>query len=175
MTEIKGFGKQNPTAPNETSYDRELRLLKEQVKRFQEGRVVVKAKDCPLERTRQGLLRFYLHNLMIHDTVLKDWRVFVHEIHTHSGKHTHQGGLVIFVLDGEGYTLVDREKVEWKKGDLILLPIKPGGVEHQHFNRDPNRPSRWLALIYAPFQDALAHFLDQKEESPSHTDPRQVT
>ena len=150
----------NAIPGNETSYDREVRLLKEQLKRFQEAKVVVKKGERALERTRQGWLRFYLHDLMIQDTVLKDWRVFVHEIHTHSGRHTHQGGLVIFVLDGEGYTIVDGEKVEWKKGDLILLPIKPGGVEHQHFNRTQDRPARWLALIYGPFQDSLAHFLE---------------
>lgn len=160
-------------SPAETSYDREVSLLREQIKRFQHGKVVVKAKERPLERTRQGLLRFYLHDLMIHDTVLKDWRVFVHEIHTHSGKHTHQGGLVIFVLDGEGHTVVDGNRVEWKKGDLILLPIKPGGVEHQHFNHNPHKPARWLALIYGPFQDSLAHFLDQKEESPEHQPAKQ--
>ena len=64
--------------------------------------------------------------------------------------------------------VVDGARQDWKKGDLILLPLKQGGVEHQHFNTDPNKPARWLALIYAPFQDSMAHFLDQKEESPLH-------
>ncbi len=54
--------------------------------------------------------------------------------------------------------------MEWKKGDLILLPVKPGGVEYQHFNLDPKKPVRWLAMIYAPYQDAIAHYLEQKEE-----------
>jgi len=74
--------------------------------------------------------------------------------------------------DCEVRLLVDGEKVEWKKGDLILLPIKPGGVEHQHFNRTQDRPARWLALIYGPFQDSLAHFLEQKEELPHGVAPR---
>lgn len=150
------------------TYDRSILKMREQLKRYQEGKVVVKGRERPLERTRQGWLRYYLHNFLFHDTALKDWRIFVHEIYTHSGKHTHQGGLVIFILDGEGYTVVDGEKVEWKKGDLILLPVKPGGVEHQHFNINPNKPVRWLAMIYAPYQDAIAHFLEQKEESPEH-------
>ena len=146
------------------TYDQGIAAMREQLKRYNQGTVVVKGRERPIERTRQGWLRFYLHNMLFQDTALKDWRVFMQEIHTHSGKHVHQGGLVIFILDGKGYTVVDGEKVEWKKGDLILLPVKPGGVEHQHFNQDPNKPSRWLAMIYAPYQDAIAHYLEQKEE-----------
>ena len=31
----------------------------------------------------------------------------MHEIHTHTGKHNHQGAMGLFVLEGEGYTIVD--------------------------------------------------------------------
>ncbi len=147
----------------EDTYERVLRLHGDQIKRGYEGKVVIKGTERPLERTRQGWLRYYLYGELFPDTALKDWGIFVHEIHTHSGKHTHQGGLVIFVLDGEGYTIIDGEKVEWKKGDLILLPIKPGGVEHQHFNRDPDRPARWLAIVYWPYNEAMAHYLEHQE------------
>jgi len=166
MAEIERVREREATQVKEDTYDRSLRMMKEQLKRYFDGKVVVRKSDRPLEHTRQGRLRFYLHNLTIQDTTFKDWRVFVHEIHSHSGKHTHQGGLVIFVLEGEGYTTVDGQKVEWKKGDLILLPIKPGGVEHQHFNKTADRPARWLAMIYAPYQDTMAHYLEQKQESP---------
>ena len=36
------------------------------------------------------------------DVPLQDWRIFVHDIKTHSGKHCHQGGLVIYVLESKG-------------------------------------------------------------------------
>lgn len=153
---------------NENVYDGSVRVDRENLKRCYEGKVVVKRNERPLQKTRQGLVRYYLHNVLIHDTALKDWRIFVHEIHTHSGKHNHQGGLPIFVLDGEGYTIVDGKRVEWKKGDLILLPIKPGGVDHQHFNRNPDKPARWLALSYRPFKEAMAQFIEQKEDAPGY-------
>lgn len=165
---IEPKGQERIAEKQEDVYDRSVRVLREQLKRFYEGKVVVKAKERPLEITRQGWLRHYLFDLIFDDTVSKDWRVLVHEIHTYSGKHTHQGGLVIFILDGEGYTVVDGQKAEWKKGDLILLPIKPGGVEHQHFNRHPERPARFLAIIYGPYQDAMAHFMEHQEESPQY-------
>lgn len=152
----------------EDTYAAGVRLDREALKRCYEGKVVVKKSEAPLEKTRQGWVRYYLHNLLIHDTALKDWRIIGHEIHTHSGKHNHQGGLPIFVLDGEGYTIVDGQRVDWKKGDLILLPIKPGGVDHQHFNLDPNKPARWLAFAYRPFKEAMAQFTEQKEDAPGY-------
>lgn len=159
---------QQPEPLKEDTYAASVRLDRENLKRCYEGRVVVKKTEAPLQTTRQGRLRYYLHNLLIHDTVLKDWRIFVHEVHTHSGKHNHQGGLPIFVLDGKGYTIVDGKRIEWKKGDLILLPIKSGGVDHQHFNLDPNKPARWLALSYRPFKETMAQFLEQKEDAPGY-------
>jgi gentisate 1,2-dioxygenase len=90
----------------------------------------------------------------------------MHEIHTKSGRHKHQGGLVIYVLEGVGYSVVDGERIDWSKGDLVLLPLRPGGVEHQHFNLDPHKPSKWAAFINIPIIEHLASVLEQKEVSP---------
>ncbi len=49
------------------------------------------------------------------DTVAEDSTYFIHEVKVHSGKHKHQGGIQLFVLDGEGYTVVDGKKMEWEK------------------------------------------------------------
>jgi quercetin dioxygenase-like cupin family protein len=88
------------------------------------------------------------------DTPLQNRSVFTHEVRKISGKYRHQGELVIYVIDGKGYSVVDGERVDWEKGDLVLLPIlvllpmKPGGVEHQHFNLDPEKPALWMAFIH---------------------------
>ena len=49
---------------------------------------------------------------------------------THSGKHAHMEAL-LYVLQGEGYSIVDDEKIPWQKGTLIHIP-GPQTV-HQHF------------------------------------------
>src|SRR5436305_1917508 len=98
--------------------------------------------------------------------IVQHWRVFIHDIKTRSGKHTHQGGLVIYVLEGKGYSIVDGERKDWEKGDLVLLPMKPQGVEHQHFNADPSKPALWAAFIHIPIQEYLASDLKQEEVSP---------
>jgi gentisate 1,2-dioxygenase len=74
--------------------------------------------------------------------------------------------LVIFVLEGEGGTEVDGEKVPWKAGDLILLPIKPGGVEHKHFNSEVGKGCKWMAFIYKPFSFLLSSEMVQLEVAP---------
>jgi mannose-6-phosphate isomerase-like protein (cupin superfamily) len=144
-------------------------LVKAQLKlreRALHGRIVVRAREQPWEQTRMGRLRFYVARSSDTGSALHQWLVFQHDIHTHSGKHRHQGGLAIFVLEGEGYTEVDGERIDWEAGDLILLPIKPNGVEHQHFNRHADRPCRWIAFIYMPLQDETGFYLEQQEDAP---------
>jgi gentisate 1,2-dioxygenase len=118
--------------------------------------------------TRQGYIKYYMMTGVYNDVPLQDWRVFVHDIKTHSGKHRHQGGLVIYVLEGRGYSVVDGERKDWEKGDLLLLPIKPGGVEHQHYNLEPGKGCRWIAFLHEHVMENLALLIEQTEESPQY-------
>jgi mannose-6-phosphate isomerase-like protein (cupin superfamily) len=131
------------------------------------GRIVVRLKETKQELMRQGHLRFYLDaGRTIVDTPLQDWAVFTHEVRSVSGKHRHQGGLVIYVIDGKGYSVIDGERVDWEKGDLVLLPLRPNGVEHQHFNTDPEKPAVWMAFIHRGIRRHVASELTQTEPSP---------
>ena len=65
------------------------------------GPVVIRGEDRPFQQTRQGRLKFYLCRGITTDVPLKDWHCFVLDVQRHSGKHRHQGGLAIFVLEGE--------------------------------------------------------------------------
>jgi quercetin dioxygenase-like cupin family protein len=149
----------------ENIYERCLRGRKETAERQRVGPIVIKPADREVELSRQGRLLFYLEPMTYKNVPLQNWRVFTHEVRTKSGKHRHQGGLVIYVLEGKGYSIVEGERKDWKKGDLLLLPNTIGGVEHQHFNLD-DKPSVWMAFINMPIQEHLAHDLDQTEESP---------
>lgn len=152
---------------SDNSYERNMRQRKEFIERNASGPIVIKAADRTQIQARQGKLLYYLCPNNHPDTPLQHWRVFTHEIRTCSGKHRHAGGLIIFVLDGHGYTIVDGERWDWKKGDLVLLPMKVGGVEHQHFNLGPpEKPAIWIAIINLPIHDYLASDLEQIENSP---------
>ena len=150
----------------ENSYEKILKERERFADRQQRGSIVVRSEDRPLQVNRQGTLRYYLAPLSYPDTPLQDWLVFENHVRTHSGKHRHQGGLVIYVIEGEGYSVVDGERVDWKSGDLLLLPIRPGGVEHQHFNTKPGASCRWIAFCHMPQMDHLAMEMTQMEVSP---------
>jgi quercetin dioxygenase-like cupin family protein len=153
-----------PIADN--PYERTLKYRREQAERNAQGPIVIKKSERQVFMARQGRLRFFLDPGFYKETPLQHWRVFTHEIRTKSGRHRHQGGLVIYVLDGKGYSIVEGERIDWEKGDLVLLPLNPNEVEHQHFNLDPQKPALWAAFIHIPIQEHLASDLQQTENSP---------
>ncbi len=49
----------------------------------------------------------------------------------HSGKHSHMEAL-LYVLQGEGYSIIDGETITWKKGSFFQ--VQGPQTVHQHFN-----------------------------------------
>ena len=84
---------------------------------------------------------------------------------------THQGGLVIFVMEGNGYSTVNGVAVDWKKYDVILLPMIPELCEHQHFNKEPGKPAVWCAFIYEALSHEYANDVKQNTDSPDFNKP----
>lgn len=167
MAEFERTRTREREAPTQNNYEMAIQIQRERAERNATGRIVCKLDDCPQMLTRQGRLRYYLAH-SVKDTPLQDWIVFTHEIRTVSGKHRHQGGLIIYVIEGKGYSVVDGERCDWEKGDLVLLPMRPAGVEHQHFNVDPEKPSVWMAFIHQGIQEYVASEMTQTEVSPEY-------
>ena len=167
MAEFERTRVRENEAPALSSYELAIQEDRDTAQRQMTGRIVCKLADCPQGLTRQGRLRFYLGRT-VKDTPLRDWTVFTHEVRTVSGKHRHQGGLIIYVIDGTGYSVVDGERVDWEKGDLLLLPLREKGVEHQHFNTHPEKPALWMAFIHGPTRDYVASEMTQTEVSPEY-------
>jgi quercetin dioxygenase-like cupin family protein len=166
MAEIERTRERERGTIPQTPYEIFIRSRKEFLERQNTGQVVVKPSDREFFLTRQGRLMYHLNPEIHKNTPLQDWRVFSHDLKTQSGKHRHQGGLVIYVITGKGYSVVDGERVDWQAGDLLLLPIKPGGVEHQHFNRDEDKPVKWIAFIHTAIYEWGASEMVQLEQHP---------
>jgi hypothetical protein len=142
--------------------------FKERRKSADTGQIVFKGKDLPWQQSRQGRSKYYLHIRGEATQALRDWYVFAKDIHTQSGRHTHQGGLVIYVTRGQGYSILDGEKLPWKPGSLMILPVKPGGVDHVHYNDLPEGESaQWIAFVFLPFLHATGSMLEQVQEQPN--------
>ncbi|MFQ5826378.1 MAG: cupin domain-containing protein, partial [Dehalococcoidia bacterium] len=115
--------------PEELFYDLTYKWRAEWRRQREVGKVVIKGNDMPWEQNRQGLIKHYMHPKNWDELGVPSWLVFIHEIRKNSGRHRHQGGLGIFVLEGRGYTVVDGVRYDWEAGDLIILPMKPNGCE----------------------------------------------
>lgn len=161
MTQKEILREKEASGPSLTHYDDTMKKLRERVEQSRRGTKVIKGRSRPWEINRQGIIRNYADN---ENTELanNNWTIFCHEVRHHSGRHTHPGGMNLFVLKGKGYTVVDGKRFDWSEGDLILLPIKRGGVEHQHFNLD-GLPSRWICLRHRSISDNTGHYREQKE------------
>ncbi|MBI4287350.1 MAG: cupin domain-containing protein [Chloroflexi bacterium] len=154
--------------PEETTSAVVFRWLTDMEEKLRNGRVVIHGKEIRWEQNRQALIHPYVNPANWDKYGTPPWMVFVQYLKKHSGKHKHQGGFGIYVLEGKGYTVVDGERFDWEKDDLIILPVKPGGCEHQHFNSDPNVAAQWLAIWFAPFRMATGNEQRQKETSPTY-------
>src|SRR5581483_985831 len=151
--------------PSGDRYEETLRERAGWVERAMTGQVLIKSGEREWERNRQGHIKHYLNpQYPEFNTALSEWIVFQHDIKRQSGKHRHQGGLVLFVVEGEGTTDVDGLRLDWQPGDLLLLPIQANGVTHQHYNRDPQTGARWMAFIFKPFSSYLMDQIVQVED-----------
>ncbi|MDP2726374.1 MAG: cupin domain-containing protein [Dehalococcoidia bacterium] len=165
MAEKESFRTKEREAQIVSLHESHVKEAEDRLARAMNGRVVVRGKEMPFIQSRQGLAKHFL-DASFTDVAVQGWRMFSQEIVTRSGRHRHQGGLTIYVLQGRGYTMTDGVRQDWEEGDLLLLPIKPGGVDHQHFNLRPDGPSRWLAMIYLHFFDILCSEMVQVENHP---------
>lgn len=134
---------------------------------------IVRREDLPLENNEQGLMRWYMHPA-IKDIVLHTLIFFEQEIPpgSRSGRVKFQGGQVIFVVEGRGYTTLDGVKHAWEAGDVLNIPLRKHGVVMQHFNSDENAPARFVVtepnLFAATSVDRGCGF-EQLEKSPDFT------
>ena len=125
--------------------DRLFEIRNEQRAQKSKGQVIVRGRDLPLEKNRQGLQRWYMHPDMT-DNCLTSLLVFVQEIPAggRTGKQKSQGGQVGVVWSGRGYTLVDGVRHDWETHDVLNFPVRTSGIVLQHVNLDEVEPARLL-------------------------------
>jgi len=123
-----------------------LKLRDRQREQTRNGIQVIKEAELPQEVSRHGLLRWYLHPT-IKDTCLSVLLFYQQEIPpgSRSGRLKFQGGQVMMITEGRGYTTIDGVKHPWKAGDVLNLPLRADGIIVQHFNADPGNPAKFVA------------------------------
>ena len=167
MAEQIGVRPREPEAAAGLKFVKAQQDQKRQVNRQMTTPLVIKApKKEEYELCPMGLLGWYLHPLPEPENCLHEWRVWTHDIRGVSGRHRHQGGAVLFVTEGVGYTTMNGERFDWEEGDLVMIPLMPEQVEHQHFNAREDGPSKWLAFVHMPTWNLLGGEVVQKAVDP---------
>ena len=142
-----------------------------QRKRYAAGRSVVRGADLPWEQNALGKQKWYMHPDMTENS-LSSLLFWVQELAPgeSSGRLRYQGGTVGYVWAGRGYTLIDEERYDWAKCDVLNFPVRTEGITIQHFNLDNEEPAR-LVFTEPDLLQALGvdrgcgfHLLDAPEE-----------
>lgn len=68
-----------------------------------------------------------------------------------TNRHRHTYETIIYVLEGEGFTMVEDHKVTWRAGDAVYIPT---WAWHQH-TCTSERPCRYVACENAPMLQNL--------------------
>lgn len=153
-----------------TRYDELIEIRDKERRRIADAGVCVKGAELPWEINPQGVMKWYMHP-NIDSTAHKFVMFYSQEIPpgSRSGKQHCQGGVVFVAVEGAGYTVIDEQRYDWKKGDLFQLPIKPDGVVFQHFNSSDSAAALLIAaepnLVAASGVDRACGF-EQLEKAP---------
>ena len=138
---------------------------------------LIKGKELPWEINRHGKMRWYMHPAL-EDVALRTLLLYMQEIPpgSRSGRQKCQGSIVLYVLEGRGYTILNSTRYPWKAGDLINLPIRLEGITYQHFNADPEHRALLVAvepnLVDVLGVDKGAGF-DELEPAPEYVEQRE--
>ena|SRR5579859_2599627 len=105
------------------------------------GAWLIKGKDLPWERNRQGKMKWFLHPAL-DNTSIRSMLFVMQEIPPggKSGVQKTPGGQVLYIISGRGYTLLDGERFDWEAEDVVNIPIRANGVHVQHVNIDRHEP-----------------------------------
>jgi gentisate 1,2-dioxygenase len=69
-----------------------------------------------------------------------------------TSKHRHTYETILFVLEGEGFTMIEGRTIKWKAGDAVYIPV---WAWHQHTNRSATSSCRYVACENAPMLQNL--------------------
>ncbi|MFC1958741.1 cupin domain-containing protein [Chloroflexota bacterium] len=85
----------------------------------------------------------------------------------HTGKHSH-GEEGIFIIDGEGFTVLDGKRYDWDTGSCLFMPY---GLVHQHFNSG-DRTVRYLSVMQLALETfaSLAKVIQYEEPAENYID-----
>jgi quercetin dioxygenase-like cupin family protein len=126
--------------------------VKADMARRKAGRKFIKAEDVKLEWEAQNGV--WMGPLVSQELGFENRIIevdcHIYPPHSHSVTHRHNEAIII-VLRGQGYSLLDDERIDWKAGDTLYIGQ---GVWHQHYVTS-DEPAMVFAIKPLPIQEYL--------------------
>lgn len=84
----------------------------------------------------------------------------------HTKAHRHTGSAVYHIVQGEGFTVIDGQRFDWRKGDILAVP--PWAV-HEHANVSKSADAVFFSIQDLPVLKALGLYYEEEfEEGGGH-------
>ena len=153
----------------ESLYGDLIRMRDQQRQEIKGYTNLVKGKEVEWEWNPQGKMKWYLHPSL--KDRIQTLLFCIQEVpsKSRSGRLRHQGGKVMFVLEGKGHSQIGERTVEWGKYDYIAFPRLREGITVQHFNDDPGKPARFILAepnLYPTLGVDMGAGFEQLENAP---------
>ena len=164
-------------------YADDLRLAKEEQERDAAYPKKVSPADAPWEDTPHGRFKHLAHEGI--NSRIKDIDMYIQEIPagSRSGKHRHMAEELMFILEGQGYSLhwdvgfdlkadyewqvpAESKRYDWAEGDMVYVPVN---TIHQHFNGDAEKPARFISASNRIYRYLGYGEVEQIEAAPADT------
>ena len=78
-----------------------------------------------------------------------------------TNRHRHAYETIIYILEGEGNSLIEDQTIEWKAGDAIYVPV---WAWHSHHNASQTKNCKYIACENAPLLQNLGGLAVREEQ-----------
>jgi quercetin dioxygenase-like cupin family protein len=155
----KGFRSSGAPTAAEIYFD-QLNFAQEEERLRRAGKVLVKSEDLDWGLTPMGRVAYGVDpKLGFHVKLLGGLFAEIPP-GKRSGAHRHIYEETNYVIAGEGYSIIEDQKYEWKKGDTLVIPVF---AWHQHFNSGEEK-ARFLVITNRPAMESTGYIHTQQGE-----------
>lgn len=145
-------------------YEQQVEFAAAEEKRRRAGRLLVKGSDLEFGSTRMGDMAYVIDPRLGFNVKVMATVVAQIPPGKRSGAHRHLYEEVNYILSGEGYSIVDDKRYDWKAGDALCIPVF---AWHQYFNTG-SEPVRILSHSTRSAMENVGLQVTQQGESADY-------
>ncbi|MBM2810125.1 MAG: hypothetical protein HW416_884 [Chloroflexi bacterium] len=141
-------------------YEQQVAFAPDEQTRRRRARILIKGSEVEFGKTRMGSVATVVDPRIGFNTHVMSTLLAEIPPGHRSGAHRHMYEEVNHVLAGEGYSIVEDRRYDWKAGDSLCIPVFSW---HQHFNTG-SATSRFLVHTTRPAMENLGVQVTQHGE-----------